>query len=75
MNADARKKNVFLSLFQWDVTVFNGDVEEAYACWNMWAQQYLTLLSNVDFHSRGSEPCVKTGLLALPSTRELPATH
>ena len=53
----------------------NGDVEEAYACWNMWAQQYLTLLSNTDFHSRGSDPCIKTGLLALPSIRELPTTH
>ncbi len=67
--------NVFTSLFQWDVHVFNGDVEKAYACWNMWAQQYLTLLSNTDFHSRGNDPCIKTGLLALPSIRELPTTH
>ncbi len=43
----------------WHIAVFDGDVEAAYACWNMWAQQDLTLLSNVDFHSRGQEPCLR----------------
>ncbi len=60
---------------QWEINVFNGDVEQAYSCWNEWAQQYLTLLSNIDFHSRGDAPCIKTGLLALPTSRELPAIH
>ena len=45
------------------------------SCWNQWAQQYLTLLSNTDFHSRGDAPCIKSGLLALPTSRELPATQ
>ena len=67
--------DIFSSLFQWDIKVFDGDVAQAYACWNQWAQQYLTLLSNVDFHSRGDTPCIKTGLLALPTSRELPTTH
>ena len=65
----------FSTLFQWDITTFQGDVEQAYSCWNEWAQQYLTLLSNIDFHSRGTTPCVKTGLLALPTSRELPVTQ
>ncbi len=41
----------------------------------MWAQQYLTLLSNHDFHSRGQSPCIKTGKPALPVTRELPPLY
>ena len=67
--------DVFRDLFHWDITVFNGNVEDAYACWNMWAQQYLTLLSNVDFHSRGQGPCLRKGLLALPTTKELPIAY
>ena len=66
--------NVFSDLFQWDISVFEGDVEQAYSCWNEWAQQYLTLLTNTDFHSRGATPCVRKGLLALPPSRELPAS-
>ncbi len=57
--------SVFSSLFPWDVNIFNGDVEEAHACWNMWAQQYLTLLSNTDFHSRGSDQLKQGSLHAL----------
>lgn len=41
----------------------------------MWSQQYLTLLSNHDFHSRGAAPCIKTGQPATPVSRELPATY
>ena len=67
--------DIFCDLFHWDITVFNGNVEDAYACWNMWAQQYLTLLSNVDFHSRGQGPCLRKGLLALPTTKELPIAY
>ena len=62
-------------MFQWDITTFQGDIEQVYFCWNEWAQQYLTLLSNIDFHSRGSTPCIKTGSLALPVSRELPTAH
>ena len=63
---------VFSDLFQWNIEVFQGNVEQAYSCWNEWAQQYLTLLTNTDFHSRGANPCIRTGLLALPISRELP---
>ena len=66
---------LFYDLFHWDITVFNGNVEDAYACWNMWAQQYLTLLSTVDFHSRGQGPCLRKGLLALPTIKELPTAY
>ena len=66
---------VFSTLFQWDIHTFQGDVEQAYSCWNEWAQQYLTLLSNTDFHSRDTSPCIRTGLLALPTSRELPPTQ
>jgi len=41
----------------------------------MWAQHYLTLLSDHDFHSRGAAPCVKTGQPATPIARELPASY
>ena len=64
--------NVFTKLFQWDIQAFGGDVEQAYSCWNEWAQQYLTLLTNTTFHSRGTTPCIRKGLLALPLARELP---
>ena len=64
--------NVFTKLFQWDINAFGGDVEQAYSCWNEWAQQYLTLLTNTTFHSRGATPCIRKGLLALPLARELP---
>ena len=67
--------DIFLSLFQWDISVFNGNVEEAYDCWNLWAQQYFTLLTNVDFHSRGKTPCLRKGLLALPTHKELPVAY
>ena len=67
--------DIFSSLFQWDIIIFDGDVEHAYACWNQWTQQYLTILNNVDFHSRGDTPCLKTGSLALPTSRQLPTTH
>ena len=66
--------NVFSELLQWDINVFEGDVEQAYSCWNEWAQQYLTLLTNTDFHSRGATPCIRKGLLALPLSRELPTS-
>ncbi len=68
---------VFSDLFQWDIDGFQGNVEQAYSCWNEWAQQYLTLtlLTNTDFHSRGANPCIRTALLALPTSRELPPTQ
>ena len=66
---------IFSDLFSWNIDVFQGNVEHAYSCWNEWAQQYLTLLTNTDFHSRGNSPCIRTGLLALPLSRELPAVQ
>ncbi len=66
---------VFSKLFQWNVHAFQGDIEQAYSCWNGWAQQYLTLLTNTDFHSRGATPCIRKGLLALPPSRELPPSQ
>ena len=65
----------FHTLFQWDIDNFHSDVDLAYNCWTQWAQQYLTLLSNHDFHSRGAVPCVKTGKPATPIARELPTSY
>ena len=42
---------LFHSLFQWNINTFSSDVDAAYGCWNMWAQHYLTLLSDHDIHS------------------------
>ena len=41
--------DAFQSLFQWDINSFLSDVDAAYNCWNQWAQQYLTLLSDHSF--------------------------
>ena len=60
----------FHSLFVWDITRFGGDVDAAYNCWTEWAQQYLTTLTNHDFHSRGNQPCFKTGTVAPPKSKE-----
>ena len=65
----------FHSLFQWDIDNFHSDVNLAYDCWTQWAQQYLTLLSEHDFHSRGALPCIKTGKPATPISRELPTSY
>ena len=65
----------FHTLFQWDIDNFQSDVDLAYNCWTQWAQQYLTLLTNHDFHSRGAIPCIKTGKPATPITRELPSSY
>ena len=67
--------DAFQSLFQWDIDSLSSDVDSAYICWNQWAQQYLTLLSDHDFHSHGAAPCVRTGRPATPISRELPASH
>ena len=67
--------DISLRLFQWDIHIFNGNVEEAYDCWTLWAQQYFTLLTNIDFHSRGKTPCLRKGLVALPTNKELPAAY
>ena len=66
--------NTFHSLFDWDISKFSS-VDDAYTCWSMWSQQYLTLLTSHDFHSRGASPCIKTGQPATPISRELPATY
>jgi len=65
----------FHTLFQWDIDNFHSDVDLAYNCWTQWAQQYLTLLTNHDFHSRGAGPCIKTGKPATPITRELSTSY
>ena len=65
----------FHTLFQWDINNFQFDVDLAYDCWTQWAQQYLTLLTNHDFCSRGAAPCIKTGKPATPVTRELPPSY
>ena len=67
--------DTFHSLFYWDINKFSRDIDAAYSCWTMWAQQYLTLLSDHDFHSRGAAPCIKTGQPATPISRELPASY
>ena len=66
--------DTFHSLFDWDISKFSS-VDDAYNCWSMWSQQYLTLLTSHDFHSRGAAPCIKTGQPATPISRELPATY
>ena len=38
-------------------------------------QQYRTLLTDHDFHSRGTTPCIKKGLPATPTSRELPVSY
>ena len=62
--------NAFHSLFVWDINRFGGDIDAAYKCWTEWAQQYLTLLTNHDFHSRGDQPCFKMGTVAPPKSKE-----
>ena len=65
----------FHTLFQWDIDHFHSDVDLTYNCWTQWAQQYLTLLTNHDFHSRGAGPCIKTGKPATPIARELSTSY
>ena len=62
--------NAFQALFTWNIHNFGDDVDAAYNCWTAWAQQYLTTLSNHDFHSRGDQPCFKAGTVALPKNKE-----
>lgn len=49
----------FRSICKWDISHLQDDVDAALSCWNNWAHDYPSLLTEHELHSHGAGPCIQ----------------